>query len=181
MPGARVVDIQNIVEKDGQRKITAVVHTPSPIDPVQVGKLEDTLNASLQHPVHLVVRSLLTRDADASQYIYEDDLWQKPLSGPELEFHNQLETLITEQLYKQEPAAKLLEMYYGEKNDIMLVLLQIRSPYTLRPNDIKILENVLREELDESIEVIVRCTVGADVCSKYYLSSYDENLAKALQ
>lgn len=97
------------------------------------------------------------------------------------EFHNQLETLITEQLYKQEPAAKLLEMYYGEKNDVLLVLLQIRSPYTLRPNDIRILENVLREELDESIEVIVRCTVGADVCSKYYLSGYDENLAKALQ
>jgi hypothetical protein len=131
--------------------------------------------------VHLVVRSVLTRDADASQYIYEDDLWQKPLSGPELEFHNQLETLITNQLHKQEPAAKLLEMYYGEKNDALLVLLQIRSPYTLRPNDIRILENVLREELDDRIQVIVRCTVGADVSSRYYLQGYDENLAKALQ
>jgi len=181
IPGTRIVDIQNMVEKDGQRKITAVVHTPSPIDPVQVGKWEETLNASLQDPVHLVVRSVLTRDADASQYIYEDDLWQKPLSGPELEFHNQLETLITDQLRKQEPAAKLLEMYYGEKNDALLVLLQIRSPYTLRPNDIKILENMLKKELDARIQVIVRCTVGADVSSRYYLQGYDENLAKALQ
>jgi hypothetical protein len=178
IPGTRIVDIQNMVEKDGQRKITAVVHTPSPIDPVQVGKWEETLNASLQHPVHLVVRSVLTRDADASQYIYEDDLWQKPLSGPELEFHNQLETLITDQLHKQEPATKL---YYGEKNDALLVLLQIRSPYTLRPSDIRILENVLKKELDDRIEVIVRFTVGADVCSRYYLQGYDENLAKALQ
>jgi len=74
-----------------------------------------------------------------------------------------------------------LEMYYGEKNDALLVLLQIRAPYTLRPNDIRILENVLREELDDRIQVIARCTVGADVCSRYYLQGYDENLAKALQ
>ena len=72
-------------------------------------------------------------------------------------------------------------MYYGEKNDALLVLLQIRSPYTLRPNDIKILENILQEELDENIELIVRCTVGADVCSRYYLNGYDENLARTLQ
>ncbi len=85
------------------------------------------------------------------------------------------------QLKKQDPAAKLLEMYYGEKNDVLLVLLQIRSPYTLRPGYIKILENVLKEELDDRIEVIVRCTVGADVCSRYYLQGYDENLAKAMQ
>ena len=72
-------------------------------------------------------------------------------------------------------------MYYGEKNDALLVLLQIRWPYTLRPNDIKILENMLKKELDARIQVIVRCTVGADVSSRYYLQGYDENLAKALQ
>lgn len=180
MPGTRVVDIQNI-EEEGQRKITAVMHTPAPIDPVKIGELEDTLNSSLQQPVHLVVRSILTRDADASHYIYEDERWQKPLSGPELEFHNKLETLIKDQLYKQEPAAKLLEMYYGEKNEALLVLLQIRSPYTLRPGDVKTLENVLKRELDDRIQLIVRSTVGADVSSQYYLNGYDENLAKALQ
>lgn len=180
MPGTRVVDIQNI-EEEGQRKITAVMHTPAPIDPVKIGELEDTLNSSLQQPVHLVVRSILTRDADASHYIYEDERWQKPLSGPELEFHNKLETLIKDQLYKQEPAAKLLEMYYGEKNEALLVLLQIRSPYTLRPGDVKTLENVLKRELDDRIQLIVRSTVGADVSSRYYLNGYDENLAKALQ
>ncbi len=180
MPGTRVVDIQNI-EEEGQRKITAVMHTPAPIDPVKIGELEDTLNSSLQQPVHLVVRSILTRDADASHYIYEDERWQKPLSGPELEFHNKLETLIKDQLYKQEPAAKLLEMYYGKKNEALLVLLQIRSPYTLRPGDVKTLENVLKRELDDRIQLIVRSTVGADVSSQYYLNGYDENLAKALQ
>jgi hypothetical protein len=51
----------------------------------------------------------------------------------------------------------------------------------LRPGDVKTLENVLKRELDDRIQLIVRSTVGADVSSQYYLNGYDENLAKALQ
>lgn len=55
-----------------------------------------------------------------------------------------------------------------------------RAPYTLRPDDVKTMENVLKTELDDRFQLIVRFTVGADVSSQYYLNGYDENLAKSL-
>lgn len=55
------------------------------------------------------------------------------MSGPELEFHNRLEILVKNQLHIQEPAAKLLAMYYGDKDDAVLVLLEVRAPCTVYP------------------------------------------------
>lgn len=181
VPGTRVVEIQpDVVDENGQRDITAVVHTPTAINPLQVAELEDKLNESLDKPVRLMIRSILTRDADDKQYIYADSTWQEPLSGPALEFHETLEAAIINQLYIQESAAKLLEFYYGEKNEDLLVLMHIRAPYTFGPDEVKEMETALKEQVDERIKVIVRTGVGADASSDWYLSGYDENLAKAL-
>lgn len=180
LPGARVTDIQNST-RDGHLQVTAVVQAPTPINPTQVADLELSLNQSLKQPVRLMVRSVLTRDADKSRFIYEEDTWQKPLSGPELDFHNRLETAVKNQLYIIEPGARLLEMYYGEKNGALLVLLEIRSPTLLGPEQVRDMETALQEQIDESIRIIARSSLGADSSADYYLGGYDENLARVLQ
>ncbi|MDD2586713.1 MAG: TIGR00341 family protein [Syntrophomonadaceae bacterium] len=181
VPGTRVVEIQpDPINENGERNITAVVHTPTPINPLQVEELEEQLNNSLEVPIRLKVRSLLTRDADNKQYIYEDSTWHKPLKGPELVFHETLELTIKNQLYNQEPAAQLLELYYGEKDEDLLVLMQIRAPYSFGPDEVNEMETTLQKQVDERIKVIIRTQVGADASADWYLSGYDENLAKVL-
>jgi uncharacterized hydrophobic protein (TIGR00271 family) len=180
LPGTSLADIHNILE-NGQRDITAIVHTPTPINPLQVSELEKSLNQVLDTPVHLVVRSLLTRDANTQRYLFnEDEELQEPLSGSAFEFHEKLETSIINLLQEQEPAARLLEFYYGEKYDYLLVLLQIRAPYIIEPEQVADLENALQEQVDDRIKLIVRSTVGVDASADYYLAGYDENLARAL-
>jgi len=51
--------------------LTAVVRTPVAITPAQVDSLDAALDLALGTPVRLVVRSVLTRDADAAGFLYE--------------------------------------------------------------------------------------------------------------
>ena len=50
---------------------TAVVQTPTPVVPAQVDSLTRMLRQSLGVPVRLIVRSVLTRDSDASGFLYD--------------------------------------------------------------------------------------------------------------
>lgn len=179
IPGTRVTDIENLPQ-EGYRSITAVVHTPSPISPGQVDAVEKRLNEALEEDIRLVVRSIITRDADKQRYIYDDTVWQEPLSGPELKFHRDLQFAIVYKLYELEPSASLLEFYYGEKGDSLLVLVQIRSPYVFAPEQVRKLEAELREVVDERIVLIVRSTVGADAASEYYVTGYEDNFLEIL-
>lgn len=179
-PGVRVVDVQN-QQDNGSSNITAVVHTPVAIDPREVARLETSLNNNLEEPIHLVIRSLLTRDADANRYLYEEDKGEEPLEGDALEFHNLLQNALAAQLHQYEPAARVLELYYGDKGEELMVVASIRSPYTLGPDDVRVLESGLRDTVDERIMLLVRSTVGADASADYFLAGYDENLARVVQ
>ncbi len=179
IPGALIdnVDIQNVLDENPT--IIVVVDTPTSINPTQVSLMQEKLNDNREQSIRLIVRSITTQIADDTRYLYEEE--NEPLSGEALEFHNKLEAAIKTQLYKQKPAGKLLEFYYGEKGDDLLVLLQVRTPDIMGPDDVKLMEQALQVQIDERIKVIIRCSLGVDASADYYLKGYDENLAKALQ
>ncbi len=179
IPGALIdnIDIKNLL--DGNHTITVEVDTPTPISPDQVSLMQEKLNRNLEQKVRLIVRSITAQIADDTRFLYEEE--NEPLSGENLTFHNKLETAIKNQLYLQKPAGKLLDFYYGEKGDGLLVLLQVRTPDIMGPDDVKLMEQALQQQVDKRIKVIMRCVVGVDASADYYLKGYDENLAKALQ
>jgi uncharacterized hydrophobic protein (TIGR00271 family) len=53
--------------------LTAVVRTPVAVTPAQVDTLSQALERALGAPVVLIVRSVLTRDADARGFLYASD------------------------------------------------------------------------------------------------------------
>ncbi len=178
-PGALIdnVDIQNAFEESPT--IMVEVHSPKPIDPTQVLQMQEKLNSNLNQSVRLLVRSITAQIADDQRYLYEEEI--EPLSEEAKKFHTKLEAAIKNQLYIQEPAGKLLDFYYGERGDDLLVLLQVRTPDIMEPDDVKMMEQALQKQIDERIKVIIRCSVGVDASTDYFLKGYDENLAKALQ
>ncbi|KUG03482.1 hypothetical protein ASZ90_019118 [hydrocarbon metagenome] len=179
IPGALIdnVDIQHGLDENPT--IIVEVDTPTAIDPTQVSLMQEKLNDNLEQSVRLIVRSIISQTADDKRYLYQEEI--EPLSGDALQFHNKLKAAIEDQLYIQQPAGKLLEFYYGEKGGDLLVLLQVRTPDIMGPDDVMLMEQALQNKIDERIKVIVRCSVGVDASADYYLKGYDENLVQALQ
>ncbi|CFW97444.1 Conserved hypothetical protein CHP00341 [Syntrophomonas zehnderi OL-4] len=174
-PGSNLVDIQNVVEK-GVNNLYAVIRTPNVISPEQVAVLEEQLFEKLKVPIHLTVRSVLTRDVDAARYLYDEKYVGSQLSGEELRFHTQLEKTLSEELKTYEPAANLLEFNYARKGNVFLVAAKIRTPVVFGPEQVKQVEKGLRKKIEPSTQLIVRSVLGADATSEWYLGEYDDAL-----
>ncbi|MDH7571361.1 MAG: TIGR00341 family protein, partial [Armatimonadota bacterium] len=81
IPGAQLADLRREQRGNGL-VVTAVVRTPAAIDPAQVAELESALQEATRVPARLVVRSILTRDADAQRFLYEPEKTkERPLTG----------------------------------------------------------------------------------------------------
>lgn len=174
-PGCTLVDIQNVVKK-GNNNVNAVIRTPSALTPEQVAILENNLVSKLKVSIQLTVRSVITRDVDATRYLYDEKGASSKLSGEALLFHNQLETALKEELKASEPAVNLLEFNYATKNDIFLVVAKIRTPVVFGPAQVSQIEKGLQNRIDLHTKLIIRSVVGADATSDWYLGEYDDAL-----
>lgn len=171
-PGSNLVDIQNIHEND-VNNLKAVIRTPSAITPEQVAILEGYLVTKLDMPIHLTVRSVITRDVDATRYLYDE---KAVLSGDELVLHTNLERTLKEELKALEPAVNLLEFNYATKDDVFLVIAKIRTPVVFGPAQVSQVEKVLQSKIDPRTKLILRSVLGADASSDWYMGEYDDAL-----
>ncbi len=174
-PGSSLADIQNVVE-NGVNNLNAVIRTPSIITPEQVAELETYLLANLKLPIHLTIRSIITRDVDATRYLYDEETVDTKLSGDELIFHTNLEKTLEEELKSLEPAVNLLEFNYGRKEDIFLIVAKIRTPFVFKPEQVRNIEKALQTKIDPQAKLIIRSVLGADATSEWFLGEYDDAL-----
>ncbi len=171
-PGSNLVDVQNVVENK-INKLNAVIRTPSEFTPEQVAALETYLTSSLKEPVHLTIRSIITRDADSTRYLYNEKEASQ-LSGDALLFHTQLEKALTDELKAIEPAANLLEFNYARQDDNLVVVARIRTPVVFGPERVKQLEKGLQNKIDSRIRLVIRSVLGADSTADWYLGNYND-------
>ena len=68
VPGAELVEVQR-AQRESYR-VRATVRTPIVIDPNRVALLQRAAADATHAPVELVVRSVLTREADARAYLW---------------------------------------------------------------------------------------------------------------
>jgi uncharacterized membrane protein len=73
IPGARL-DSVSVVSQQGRPAVWAVVRSPQPISPEQVGQLSQLINRATGSVVSLRVRSVITAETSAGGYIYEPQL-----------------------------------------------------------------------------------------------------------
>jgi uncharacterized membrane protein len=70
VPGARFVTL-TLVQRNGATEAWAVVRTPQPFSPEQVGVLNDTINRTTGTAVVLYIRSVITAETSRTGYDYE--------------------------------------------------------------------------------------------------------------
>lgn len=170
--GASLIDVRR-ESNEGKIVLTAVVRTPTAIDPVKVAEIERVIQQDIGAPARLIVRSILTRDADAQRYIYEVKQEPEPLVGEALEFHQQLEIALKDQLKRIE-GASLMEFRYAQRDGRFLLLAVVCTPRNIGPAQVRRIERALRRHVHPETDLIVRSMVGSDTAANGYLSDFDE-------
>jgi uncharacterized hydrophobic protein (TIGR00271 family) len=172
--GARLVDLRRELNGN-QNTVTAVVRTPSAIEPAQVVEMERSLQQAVGEPLRLIVRSVLTRDADSQGYVYEPQRKSAPLTGEALRFHQRVEQALRNQIGRGVEGASLLEFRYARRNQELLLLAVVRTPRAFGPAQVARIQEAFRKHVDPATLLIVRSDVGADTAATGFLSGFDES------
>lgn len=163
--GAELVSLER--RPDGAFR--AVVQSPDEITPHLVAQLEQALTTRLGSPGRLVVRSILTRDADASRFIY-DPAPGPPLAQEAIFLQAKLETLLQRELAGR--AAELLELRHF-KGPPLLVVAKLRAPVSFSPADARELEAALHQRLGEPLRLVLNTRVEGWADAEGYLPNFE--------
>lgn len=172
--GAKLVEIRR-EDTPELKNIVASVRTPTAIPPEQVEKLQKLLQEVLDKNIRLVVRSILTKDADATRYLYEptplpkEETVEKPLSGEALAFHQKIEAALRAALQQIVSGSSLVEFAYREEEGVLRLLATVRTPRNYSADEVRSLQARLQSEVDPRLKVVVRSVVGIDTDENGYL------------
>lgn len=70
IPGARLAQV-TLVPQQGGMNVWAIVRTPQPVSPEQIGRLNNLVNRVAGRPVALTVRSVITAETTRDGDVYE--------------------------------------------------------------------------------------------------------------
>jgi hypothetical protein len=163
IPGAYLDEVRR-EDDNGTKTVVAIIRTPAAIKPSQVQMMELLLQ-TLDKDIRLVVRSILTRDADATRYLYEsvEGSITNPLSEEELALHKKLELVLKKAIKKIVKGGVLLDFQYTSIDDTIEVLAVIQTPNNFSNRQVKQIQTQLKKEADSRIKLIVRSVVGTDM------------------
>ena len=171
--GAHLVELKREDAKD-IKTIIAIVRTPTAITPSQVNDMQLSLQ-TLDKNIRLIVRSILTKDADATQYLYKftEQGITENLNSEQLELRNILEKELKQAIKHYAIGSVLLDFQYAIDNDVLNVLAVIQTPQNFSKNQVAEIEQQLKKTLNRSVKLVVRSVVGIDIDAQGFV--YDEN------
>lgn len=160
--GAHLVEIRRD-DNNGIKTIIAVVRTPTVIKPKQVEAMQSLLQP-LDKDIHLVIRSILTQDSDATHYLYDstEDAVENPLNNEELALYKDLKNTLKKSITRNVKGGVLIDLQYTTVEDVIDVLAVIQTPKNFSNKQVKVLQNDL-QTVDSRIKLTVRSVVGTDM------------------
>lgn len=164
IPGASLVGLQRS-ETIGGMNVSAVVRTPVAITPNQVATMEQTLAEALEVRIRLTVRSVITREADATRYLYEATE-RAPISAPEeVARRLRIQSILDRKLARLEGAV-LRELGIESNETALQVTAYVDAPSLLTPEMVAQYESDLRKYVDLKIKLTVRTTLVGSATSE---------------
>lgn len=172
--GAYLVEIRRD-DNNGIKTIIAVVRTPTVIKPKQVDAMQLLLQP-IDKNIHLVVRSILTQDSDATHYLYNstEDAVENPLSEEKLALDKNLKTTLKKALNKTAKGSVLLDLQHTTIEDEIAVLAVIQTPKNFSNTQVKVIQNDL-QKMDNRVKLTVRSVVGTDMDEHGFVIPDDES------
>ena len=177
VPGAQLADLsRGITETTGDEiSVTATVRSPVAIEPAEVARMQEVLSTGVGTAVRLTIRSVLTRDANAQEFLYQPaaEVQFFP-STHTVALRNRLETALRNQIRTRVAGASLSELRFREQRNQLLILAVVHTPRSFGPNDVRPIESTLKKYVHPGTQLIVRSKVGADAAATSLLSGFDD-------
>ncbi len=172
MMGARLSDFDFGRDEDRLR-ITAQVLTPRPFQPADVASVEQKLEEAVDDEVHLIIRSLISRDVDSEGAVFAtaDELRQEVEEERRVEFMSTASRVVAEHIERM-PGAGLMDLRSGRANGKIKLTALVEAPEALTPEKVAQVEEDLSEALDISLDLVVRKILTRDTARSGHL--YDE-------
>jgi len=162
--GASLVNINKSATIGGMN-MTAVVRTPVAISPTQVGEMEAALATALNVRIRLTVRSILTREADATQYLYEARE-EAPVPTPAERARRQRVQAVLARKIERIEGAVLRELSIEPSGSLFQIRAYVDAPALILPEQVAQFETDLRRYAEPNARLTVQTTLigaaGAD-------------------
>lgn len=167
--GAQLSDVDVHRRRDALR-VAAVVLTPQQIEPSLVARIEDGLRKQVDPRIGLVVRSLISADADRNGPVYlADEIKERQAKVKEqTEFLTKATKTLNAQM-SHTPGAKLVDLRREMIGKHAIITAVVRAPEPIKPPVVGAMENALREAVGTPVHLTVRCVITRDADSTGYL------------
>ncbi|MEQ8191760.1 MAG: TIGR00341 family protein [Candidatus Eremiobacterota bacterium] len=169
--GAQITDIIRGKHQDSLL-ILVTVQTPEVIRPELIASIDENIQKETGKEIYLVIRSIITVDADAEKFVYEKEDEVKPQDV--ILWETRLEMSLKNQL-RQIKGVSLIEYHYVKENKKINVFAIARTPVNIKPEQVKKIEQNLRKYISPQINLVVRSVVGTDTGAAGYIPYYDES------
>lgn len=167
--GARLSDIK-WSQSQTALDIRAVVITPQEFDPQRVASLQNALQAKVNPNSQLIVRSVISKDADQNGpvFVSAEELQKRSKVSQEEEYMNRVSLIISEQL-KSVTGTQVSSVTKEVVEGIPEITASVRTYQAITPSEVLSIQQKLNDEVDDSIKLIIRSTVTKDADSQQYL------------
>lgn len=145
--------------------VVAVVLTPHEIEPDLVARLEDGLHKRVSPQVRLVVRSLISSDADKNGPVFlaDEERERQTEVRQQTEFLSKASEVLRAEL-RVVPGARLVDLR-RELNGGTAVTAVVRTPEAIGSEHVRSMETKLSSALGSGVHLVLRCVITKDVDS----------------
>jgi len=175
--GAEVTEVQHH-RRGSALDVVAIVLTPQSIEPPVVSATEADLRRRVDPLAHLIVRSLISRDADGSGQVFLDRTLKERLRDEDRQrsFLSAVSAALDKSLTAV-PGAELVDVK-RETPDSRRVTATVRAASVIGPDQVAVMERVLSEGTRATVELSVRSIVTVEADARAYLNESAESVLR---
>ncbi len=178
--GARLTSI-SLEPRGDVTEVLATVLTPQEITPDRVARLEDALHDGASSKLRLIVRSIISKDADRSGPVFRqaDDVRRQAEIARQTEFLSTATSVMRNSLASM-PGVELTDLRRDSTDSVDRVTAIVTTPKALTPAQVDSLSAPLQVALGIPVRLVVRSVITVDADRNHFLSEPSDSAADTL-
>gem|GEM_PF-742147 len=174
--GAQLSDV-SYKRKENLIEVAATVLTPQEFSPSEVKRIEKVLNTRVAPGIHLIVRSMISKDFDNSGPAFIDKVEMRRREQETLQekLLSKTSKILNEEL-KKISGAQLVELRSDETDGRITVTGRVDTSSIIDPPQVNEMEKSLNAALGVPVHLIIRSAVARVADSERYLYEAKEDI-----
>lgn len=171
IPGAELSEllVEQGSRKEGLRVVAALLVTQA-FEPAEVAALEQKIAQRVRQPVYLIVRSLLSRDADRHGPVFlTQDLREQQEDAAEQGQILRDANRVLKSFLDNLPGAELEDLHWDSQGRELRMTATVRTPAAVEPAKVAQMEEAMREALRRPVRLLVRSALTRDADRSHFL------------